>query len=63
MGGNGRRRFDGRVVVVTGGASGLGEAMSKAFAAEGGRVAVADIRADGAEQVAGAAGAGAWLRV
>ena len=52
MAGDGRRRFEGRVVVVTGGASGLGEAMSKAFAAEGGRVAVADIRAEGAQKVA-----------
>ena len=54
--GNGRRRFEGRVVVVTGGGSGLGEAMSKAFAAEGGRVAVADIREEGARKVAEAAG-------
>ena len=50
MQGNGRRRFEGRVVVVTGGGSGLGEAMSKAFAAEGGRVAVADIREEGARR-------------
>ena len=56
MEGNGRRRFEGRVVVVTGGGSGLGEAMSKAFAAEGGRVAVSDIREEGARKVAGAAG-------
>ena len=55
MSGDGRRRFDGRVVVVTGGGSGLGEAMSKAFAAEGGRVAVADIRKEGAAKVADAA--------
>ena len=55
MEGDGRRRFEGRVVVVTGGASGLGEAMAKAFAAEGGRVAVADIREDGARKVADAA--------
>jgi 3-oxoacyl-[acyl-carrier protein] reductase len=54
--GNGRRRFEGRVVVVTGGGSGLGEAMSRAFAAEGGRVAVADIREEGAQKVAEAAG-------
>ena len=54
--GNGRRRFEGRVVVVTGGGSGLGEAMSTAFAAEGGRVAVADIREEGAQKVAEAAG-------
>src|SRR5688572_18434504 len=55
MDGDGRRRFDGRVVVVTGGGSGLGEAMAQAFAAEGGRVAVADIRAEGAQKVADAA--------
>jgi 3-oxoacyl-[acyl-carrier protein] reductase len=55
MGGDGRRRFEGRVVVVTGGGSGLGEAMSTAFAAEGGRVAVADIREEGATKVAKAA--------
>ena len=54
--GNGRRRFEGRVVVVTGGGSGLGAAMSRAFAAEGGRVAVADIREEGAQKVADAAG-------
>lgn len=55
MEGNGRRRFQDRVVIVTGGASGLGEAMAQAFAAEGGRVAVADIRAEGAQKVADAA--------
>src|SRR5688500_10838026 len=55
MAGNGRRRFEGRVVVVTGGGSGLGEAMAKAFATEGGRVAVADIREEGAQKVAAAA--------
>jgi len=55
MAGNGRRRFENRVVVVTGGASGLGEAMAQAFAAEGGRVAVADIRGEGAQKVADAA--------
>ena len=55
MEGNGRRRFQDRVVIVTGGASGLGEAMAQAFAAEGGRVAVADIREEGAQKVAEAA--------
>jgi 3-oxoacyl-[acyl-carrier protein] reductase len=47
----GRRRFDGRVVVVTGGGSGLGEAMSLAFAAEGGRVGVVDIHEQAAKKV------------
>jgi 3-oxoacyl-[acyl-carrier protein] reductase len=50
--GNGRRRFEDRVVVVTGGGSGLGEAMSQGFAGEGGRVAVLDIHPEAAKKVA-----------
>ena len=34
-------RFDGRVIVVTGGSLGIGEATARAFAAQGGRVVVA----------------------
>jgi 3-oxoacyl-[acyl-carrier protein] reductase len=45
-------RFDGRVLLVTGGASGLGAAVARQFAAERGRVAVADLAADKAEAVA-----------
>lgn len=36
---SGRRRFDGKVVMVTGGTSGIGRAAVKQFAAEGGHVA------------------------
>ena len=42
----------GKVAVVTGGASGIGEAMCRRFAAEGAAVVVADIDAPGAARVA-----------
>ena len=46
------RELKGRVAVVTGGASGIGEALARACAGEGMKVAVADIEASGAEAVA-----------
>lgn len=44
--------FDGRVAIVTGGGSGLGEAIGKALAAKGTRVVLSDINLEGAERVA-----------
>jgi NAD(P)-dependent dehydrogenase (short-subunit alcohol dehydrogenase family) len=45
-------RFQDRVVVVTGGASGQGEATCRLFAAGGAKVVVADWNAEGAARVA-----------
>ena len=47
-----RSGLDGLVAVVTGGASGVGAAMARLFAAEGARVVVADIDQDRARNVA-----------
>lgn len=44
-------RLDGKVAIVTGGASGIGAAIAKAYAAEGAAVVVADINAAGGEAV------------
>ena len=44
-------RFDGKSIIVTGAGSGIGRAAARLFAAEGGRVVVAD-RTDGADETA-----------
>jgi NAD(P)-dependent dehydrogenase (short-subunit alcohol dehydrogenase family) len=46
------RRFDHKVVLITGGASGIGLAAARAFASDGARVVVADIDGTGAEAAA-----------
>ena len=46
-------RFEGKVLLVTGGASGLGAAVGRRFTADGGRVAVVDRDEEKAQKVAG----------
>lgn len=45
-------RLDGKVIIVTGAASGMGKAMAEIFAAEGAHVVVSDIHGEAARQVA-----------
>lgn len=45
-------RLDGLVTIITGGASGLGEATARRFAAEGAKVLLADLSVDKGEAIA-----------
>jgi len=54
------RGLGGRVVLVTGGAGGIGAALCRRFAEEGSKVAVFDLDADGAAAVAADCGGRAW---
>lgn len=49
-------RFDGRVALVTGGASGIGAAVARRYVAEGGRVALVDRNVDAAQALAASIG-------
>ncbi|TAN48068.1 MAG: 3-hydroxybutyrate dehydrogenase [Betaproteobacteria bacterium] len=52
-------RLKDKSAIVTGAASGIGEQIARAFAAEGARVCVADLERSGAERVAASLGASA----
>ena len=50
-------RFENRVALVTGGASGIGAASVRRLVAEGAQVMIADLDGEGAEQLASEIGA------
>jgi 2-keto-3-deoxy-L-fuconate dehydrogenase len=53
-------RLDGKVAVITGAGSGIGEQMARAFAEQGARVAVADLSEEAATRVASDIGESAF---
>ena len=45
-------KFEGRIAVITGGAKGIGESIVRKFYVEGAKIAIMDVDAEGAQQLA-----------
>jgi NAD(P)-dependent dehydrogenase (short-subunit alcohol dehydrogenase family) len=56
-------RFDDKVIVVTGGSLGIGEACCRAFAERGGRVVVASRGAAAADKLVAALGGSGYAAI
>ena len=53
-------RLDGKVALITGGASGIGAATTRIFVEEGARVIIADLQEEVAQELAGELGSNAY---
>lgn len=55
-------KLQGKIAIVTGGASGMGRAIAQRYAQEGARVCIADVNEDAAEATAAEIGGGAFAQ-